>query len=395
MAQARNAPRQDRSIRTIDSIVDAAARLLGERGQLLTTNAVAEAAGVSIGSLYRYFPDKGALIEAVRQRHRDDLLPVLQVGRGQVAAFVDGMIEVHRRNPAAQRVLLEDGRCEAECRRAYEALFAALTRCSAEHRRIGAEVFAGAVGGALEEAARNERLASPVFRWELIALVEAYTSKPRPAKAVTIERAPQTSRANKRQPRAHLRLRKSPTQPRSSETVAAIVEAAAQVLESEGFEGFNTNAVAARAGVSIGSLYQYFPGKDALTVALIHRETQRFYDDAAIALDKRSGKAALEYLIGASVRQQLERPMLARLLDIEESRPALRDELAKVDLAGLFAAIVARAAPKHPQPEIAAGDLSAIIRGMTDAAGERGERDLERLQRRVRAAVFGYLARES
>ncbi|TDV15120.1 TetR/AcrR family transcriptional regulator [Paraburkholderia caballeronis] len=190
-----------------------------------------------------------------------------------------------------------------------------------------------------------------------------------------------------------LRPRKAPSQTRSGETVASIIEAAAQVLETEGFEGFNTNAVARRAGVSIGSLYQYFPGKDALTVALIRREAQRFYDDAAVALTKRSGKAALEYFISASVRQQLQRPMLARLLDLEESRPALRDEVGGPAFNALAVTIIKRARPTHKCPEIAAGDLLAIIRGMADAAGERGERDIEHLEHRLRAAVFGYLSR--
>jgi AcrR family transcriptional regulator len=191
-----------------------------------------------------------------------------------------------------------------------------------------------------------------------------------------------------------LRPRKTPSRPRSEETVASIIEAAAQVLETEGFEGFNTNAVARRAGVSIGSLYQYFPGKDALTVALITRETKRFYDDAAIALTKRSGKAALEYLISASVRQQLQRPMLARLLDVEEGRPAVRDEVAKLEtFESLLITIIKRAKPRYEHPEVAAGDLLAITRGMVDAAGERGESDIDNLERRLRAAVFGYLAR--
>ncbi|WP_250437606.1 TetR/AcrR family transcriptional regulator [Caballeronia sp. ATUFL_F2_KS9A] len=189
------------------------------------------------------------------------------------------------------------------------------------------------------------------------------------------------------------RPRKAPAQSRSEATVASIVEAAAQVLESEGFEGFNTNAVARRAGVSIGSLYQYFPGKDALIVALIRRESARFYEDASVALTKRSGKAALEYLIGASVRQQLQRPMLARLLDIAEGRPALRGEVAKGEMDALVETIVGRAAPRHPNPEVAAADLLAIVKGMVDAAGERGERDLDDLERRVRAAVLGYLSR--
>jgi len=191
-----------------------------------------------------------------------------------------------------------------------------------------------------------------------------------------------------------LRPRKNPSQARSAETVASIVEAAAQVLETNGFEGFNTNAVAQRAGVSIGSVYQYFPSKDALTVALIHRETSRFHDDAANALAKRSGKAALEYLIGASVRQQLQRPMLARLLDLEETRPALRGETAKSDaMSALLLTIIKRARPAHQHPDIAAADVMAIIKGMVDAAGERGETDIDSLESRLRAAVFGYLSR--
>lgn len=57
---------------------------------------------------------------------------------------------------------------------------------------------------------------------------------------------------------------RKPKQSRSKATVAAIVEAAAQLLAERGWAGFNTNAVAAKAGVSIGSLYEYFPDKQAL-----------------------------------------------------------------------------------------------------------------------------------
>ena len=58
--------------------------------------------------------------------------------------------------------------------------------------------------------------------------------------------------------------RKTPRQSRATATRDAIVEAAARILEADGMGGFNTNAIAARAGVSIGSLYQYFPAKDAI-----------------------------------------------------------------------------------------------------------------------------------
>ena len=55
-------------------------------------------------------------------------------------------------------------------------------------------------------------------------------------------------------------LRKTPVQQRSADRLARILDAAAQVFEDRGFEGATTEAIALRAGISIGSLYQYFPG---------------------------------------------------------------------------------------------------------------------------------------
>ena len=79
------------------------------------------------------------------------------------------------------------------------------------------------------------------------------------------------------------RPRKQPRQARARHTVDAIVEASARILEEQGHGGFNTNAVADLAGVSIGTLYQYFPDKDALLGALIARETGRLVEDAEAA----------------------------------------------------------------------------------------------------------------
>ncbi len=199
---------------------------------------------------------------------------------------------------------------------------------------------------------------------------------------------------NRRPQPSPLKPRKTPVQTRAADTVAIIIEAAAQVLETAGFEGFNTNAVARRAGVSIGSLYQYFPGKDALTIALMRREAERFHNDARVMLDQPTGRAALAYLIGAAVRQQLQRPTLARLLDVEESRPAFRNE---VTSAGMFQSLVVQAlerddVPQGRHPDVAAADICAMIRGMVDAAGQRGETGVPDLIRRVSAAVFGYLS---
>ena len=70
---------------------------------------------------------------------------------------------------------------------------------------------------------------------------------------------------------APLSSRRQPQQARSSDLVAAILEAALQVLAKEGVHRFTTTRVAERAGVSVGSVYQYFPNKASiLFLSLIH-----------------------------------------------------------------------------------------------------------------------------
>lgn len=196
---------------------------------------------------------------------------------------------------------------------------------------------------------------------------------------------------------AALDPRKAPRQRRSAHTVDAILEAAALVLEEGGLEGFNTNAIARRAGASIGTLYQYFPSKDALTLALLLREEAKAHAEAAAAAALPSWRKALTAFIDAAARQQLTRPNLARLLDQEEERADIR---AAKDGAHSFAELLLILLDKPDTPihlqdpirrTLAAADLLAIIRAMIDAAGQRGETDVTDLARRVRAACFGYV----
>jgi AcrR family transcriptional regulator len=72
-------------------------------------------------------------------------------------------------------------------------------------------------------------------------------------------------------PRTRTVPRKMPKQQRSKETVDVILAATARVLVKEGFDRASTNRIAEAAGVSIGSLYQYFPSKEALVAALVER----------------------------------------------------------------------------------------------------------------------------
>src|SRR5450830_667618 len=127
-----------------------------------------------------------------------------------------------------------------------------------------------------------------------------------------------------------LQPRKSPLQARSAQTVEIILEAAARILETKGLIACTTNAVAARAGVSIGSLYQYFPNRDALTVALIERETTQLLNDVQHAHQHDDALARIRALVQASVAHQLRRPELARIIDFEERRLPLQERHERV-----------------------------------------------------------------
>jgi AcrR family transcriptional regulator len=95
--------------------------------------------------------------------------------------------------------------------------------------------------------------------------------------------------------------RRKPRQARANETVQAILEGAAQVLEAGGLAAFTTNAVALRAGVSIGTLYQYFADKQALLHAIAERELEAVLGRVARALRGEEGPT-LEGRVRAMVR---------------------------------------------------------------------------------------------
>ncbi len=99
--------------------------------------------------------------------------------------------------------------------------------------------------------------------------------------------------------------RKRPVQARSRLTVHAILEATAQVLVARGYEKTTTGAVAERAGVSIGTLYQYFPNKEALVAGLTEMHMQEVLQMFNTALE-RHRHSPLPTLLRAVVRAGLD-----------------------------------------------------------------------------------------
>jgi AcrR family transcriptional regulator len=120
-----------------------------------------------------------------------------------------------------------------------------------------------------------------------------------------------------------LEPRKPPVQRRSKATVEAILEGAAQVFEEHGYKGGTTNRIAECAGVSVGTLYQYFPSKEALAVALLEQHIQEVQREMRewvghILADRHSLHSALEHYVTAMMNVHVQRPRLQHIL-LEET----------------------------------------------------------------------------
>jgi AcrR family transcriptional regulator len=108
---------QARSRATVDALIEATARILVKEGfDKASTNRIAEVAGVSVGSLYQYYPGKEALVVAVIERHNRELMQVVRGALAEVAAqpiekavrrLVAAAIDAHRVDPRLHRVLAE------------------------------------------------------------------------------------------------------------------------------------------------------------------------------------------------------------------------------------------------------------------------------------------------
>ena len=193
----RKLPKQERAKATVEAILAATAHILVREGfDAASTNRIADEAGVSVGSLYQYFPSKEAIVSALLERHVHRMLGVIQIGlegwmslppRAAAREVVRAMIDAHAVDPDLHRVFMEEtprlGRLEgaAELERKFQELAEAyLQRHRDRIRPRNLEIAAFLVVQtveALTHAAvlyRREKLRSEEFLDEATELVARY-----------------------------------------------------------------------------------------------------------------------------------------------------------------------------------------------------------------------------
>lgn len=193
--------------------------------------------------------------------------------------------------------------------------------------------------------------------------------------------------------------RKKPQQRRSRVTIDTIFEATIQVLLANGLDRITTIQIADRAGVSVGSLYQYFPNKRALMAAVVKRHVGQVADATIAACDSMHGKSIGEMcatMMTAFVDAKTRRPEVSRALYLP-SAAVNADAIVKEESIRCARAVhdmLITASDAHfAQPQLVSGVLIASIVGPTRATIEAGgdRNTFERLKLHLTALCVGYL----
>lgn len=190
------------------------------------------------------------------------------------------------------------------------------------------------------------------------------------------------------------RMRKQPRQARSRDTVAVIIEAGARVLASKGWSGFNTNDVAAAAGVSIGSIYQYFPNKLALVEAIKFRHFDEVLSVFDIPMEKDGGpenqvRKLIDGMIGRHHQPDLHRVLMKELprSDNESANDQRFDVAYKERFRDFVAMTTGLTDPSSLDP--IASVVASAVEGMVHEAAQSND-DCQ--QRRFRDEIVQFIA---
>ena len=204
-------------------------------------------------------------------------------------------------------------------------------------------------------------------------------------------------------PRRPLIPRKQPRQQRSRLTVEQILQGAAQVFADRGYSETTTNLIARRTGISIGSLYQYFPNKDTILLELLRRHVQESADLIEVILQRAAAEERpldqlLEQLVGSVLELHLTSPALMRVLlndaprtpEVVELLHAGEDRLA--DAVGALLVRTPGLQPRHAAH--AAYILVHLLEGLCHefALHPPREMDAATFTRELVSLVRGYLA---
>ena len=193
--------------------------------------------------------------------------------------------------------------------------------------------------------------------------------------------------------------RKKPQQRRSRVTIDTIFEAAIQVLLANGLDKITTIQIADRAGVSVGTLYQYFPNKRALLAAVVRRHVGEVVDATIDACRSVHGKTVGEMcstMMAAFVDAKTRRPEVSRALYLPsaavDADAIVKEESSRCALA-VHDMLMTASDATFTQARVVSGVLIASIVGPTraviEAGGNRGT--FERLKVHLTALCTGYL----
>jgi AcrR family transcriptional regulator len=193
--------------------------------------------------------------------------------------------------------------------------------------------------------------------------------------------------------------RKKPQQRRSRVTIDTIFEATIQVLLADGLDGITTIQVADRAGVSVGSVYQYFPNKRALLAAVVRRHIGEVVDATIAACEAAHGRSMGEMcaaMMDAFVTAKARRPEVSRALYLPTAL-VNADAIVKEESARCAQAVRDMLLTASDARFAQAGEVSAVLVaslvGPTRAAieGHSDRGDFERLKHHLTALGVGYL----
>jgi len=195
--------------------------------------------------------------------------------------------------------------------------------------------------------------------------------------------------------------RKFPRQERARATVEAIIVATAQLLRRQGYEALTTARVAERAGVSIGSLYQYFPNKQALAAAVVDHHGDEVLASFVQAVEARRHETlaeSVEAMIGFALVSHPHEPGLHRVLN--ELAPRLGRAEKTRRISGGIADAIARTLRRHDAeiaPDLDVGEAAALIETVLETVAHRAiqhhpvSMGADRMAAQCRRLIMAYL----